>query len=178
MANPTVLSGDLVGDDSDGENLGDNSYHVVYSPGVTETAVLDLARGNCLVEAPFTEGQPVEGALIRAVDLPGSALGFIPVERFDPSGAVFIEDNDPTPLGNAGGPIVFKPRQSHGVILLPGGQGVQDAGTCTYSVSGPELPEGMEDAEFLDSLLELEAALLELFDDAGFGVVERFLTWQ
>jgi type IV pilus assembly protein PilY1 len=59
---------------------------------------------------------------------------------------IFVEDSDPTPLGNSGGPVVFKPRQSRGVILLPGGQGVQDAGTCTYTTSGPELPEGMDTA--------------------------------
>jgi type IV pilus assembly protein PilY1 len=58
---------------------------------------------------------------------------------------IFVEDSDPTPLGNSGGPVVFSPRQSRGVILLPGGQGIQDAGTCTYS-SGPELPEGMDTA--------------------------------
>ncbi len=59
---------------------------------------------------------------------------------------IFLEDSNPTPLGNPGGPLVFRPRQSHGVILLPGGQGVQDAGTCPYTTSGPELPEGMDTA--------------------------------
>ena len=58
---------------------------------------------------------------------------------------IFVEDSDPTPLGNSGGAVVFRPRQSRGVILLPGGQGVQDAGSCTYT-SGPELPEGMQTA--------------------------------
>ena len=58
---------------------------------------------------------------------------------------IFLEDEDPTPLGNSGGPIVFKPRQSHGVVILPGGQGVEDAAAspCTFT-SGPQLPEGME----------------------------------
>jgi type IV pilus assembly protein PilY1 len=59
---------------------------------------------------------------------------------------IFLEDSDPTPLGNSGGSVVFKPRQSRGVILLPGGQGVQDAGTCPYTTSGPERPEGMDTA--------------------------------
>ena len=61
---------------------------------------------------------------------------------------IFVEDSSPTPLGNPGGPVVFKPRQSRGVILLPGGQGVEDAGAspCTYTVAGPELPQGMETA--------------------------------
>ncbi len=58
---------------------------------------------------------------------------------------IFLEDDDPTPRGNSGGPIVFKPRQSHGVIILPGGQGVEDAGSCPL-VAGPELPEGMDTA--------------------------------
>jgi type IV pilus assembly protein PilY1 len=58
---------------------------------------------------------------------------------------IFIEDFDPTPKGSAGGPIVFKPRQSRGVILLPGGQGVEDSGSCTI-LSGPQLPEGMDTA--------------------------------
>ena len=59
---------------------------------------------------------------------------------------IFVEDSDPTPLGNPGGPVVFKPRQSRGVIILPGGQGVQDAGLCTYTVPGPEWPQGMKTA--------------------------------
>jgi type IV pilus assembly protein PilY1 len=58
---------------------------------------------------------------------------------------IFLEDSDPTPLGNSGGPIVFQPRQSHGVIIIPGGQGVGGAGACTIT-SGPQLPEDMETA--------------------------------
>jgi type IV pilus assembly protein PilY1 len=59
---------------------------------------------------------------------------------------IFVEDSDPTPLGGSGGPVIFKPRQSRGVILLPGGQGVQGSGTCTYTTPGPELPQGMKTA--------------------------------
>jgi len=61
---------------------------------------------------------------------------------------VFVEDSSPTPLGAGGGPFVFKPRQSRAIILLPGGQGVEDAGAspCSYTVPGPELPQGMETA--------------------------------
>ncbi len=64
---------------------------------------------------------------------------------------MFIEDSDPTPLGNSGGPVVFKPRQSHAVIILPGGQGVEDAGAspCTFA-AGLELPEGMDTATGLN----------------------------
>jgi type IV pilus assembly protein PilY1 len=58
---------------------------------------------------------------------------------------VFLEDSDPTPRNNSGGPTVFKPRQSHGVIIVPGGQGVGGAGACTIA-SGPALPEDMETA--------------------------------
>lgn len=60
---------------------------------------------------------------------------------------IFVADRDPTPKGNSGGAIVFSPRQSRGVVILPGGQGVEDAGAspCTYS-SGPSLPEGMKTA--------------------------------
>ena len=58
---------------------------------------------------------------------------------------IFLEDDDPTPRGNSGGPIVFKPRQSHGVIIVPGGQGVGGAGSCMIA-SGPALPEGMDTA--------------------------------
>ena len=59
---------------------------------------------------------------------------------------IFIEDSDPTPLGNSGGPVVFKPRQSRGVVVLPGGQGVEGSSPCTYTTSGPELPQGMDTA--------------------------------
>ncbi len=58
---------------------------------------------------------------------------------------IFLEDSDPTPMGNSGGPTVFKPRQSHGVIIVPGGQGVGGAGACTIA-SGDQLPEDMDDA--------------------------------
>jgi type IV pilus assembly protein PilY1 len=58
---------------------------------------------------------------------------------------IFLEDSDPTPRGNSGGPTTFKPRQSHGVIIVPGGQGVEGASPCTVS-AGPALPEGMKTA--------------------------------
>jgi len=60
---------------------------------------------------------------------------------------IFIEDSDPTPLNNSGGPTVFNPRQSRGVVILPGGQGVEDAAAspCTF-VSGADFPEGMDTA--------------------------------
>jgi type IV pilus assembly protein PilY1 len=58
---------------------------------------------------------------------------------------IFLEDSDPTPRGNSGGPSTFKPRQSHGVIIVPGGQGVEGASPCTVS-AGPALPEGMKTA--------------------------------
>lgn len=63
------------------------------------------------------------------------------------SAQIFIEDNDPTPLGNPGGPIEYKPRQSRGVVILPGGQGVEDAGVspCTFT-TGLDFPEGMDTA--------------------------------
>ncbi len=56
---------------------------------------------------------------------------------------IFLEDTSPTPRNNVGGGIVFKPRQSHGVIILPGGQGVEGASPCTIA-AGPALPEGMD----------------------------------
>ncbi|MEC7582811.1 MAG: carboxypeptidase-like regulatory domain-containing protein [Planctomycetota bacterium] len=40
------------------------------------------------------DGAPVAGALVRAVDLPGQLLGFVPVERFDPAGGVLIRESD------------------------------------------------------------------------------------
>lgn len=40
-ANPTILSGDLNGDDNQSINRADNSYHVVTALGVNATAILD-----------------------------------------------------------------------------------------------------------------------------------------
>lgn len=37
-------------------------------------------------------GDPVADALVRAVDLPGQVLDFVPVERFDPVGCVLIRE--------------------------------------------------------------------------------------
>lgn len=36
------------------------------------------------------DDRPVPGALVRAVDLPGSVLALVPFERFDPKGAVIV----------------------------------------------------------------------------------------
>ncbi|MBI5853188.1 MAG: carboxypeptidase regulatory-like domain-containing protein [Planctomycetes bacterium] len=38
------------------------------------------------------DDRPVAGALVRAVDLPGSVLAFVPFERFDPRGAIFVTE--------------------------------------------------------------------------------------
>jgi len=59
---------------------------------------------------------------------------------------VFLEDSNPTPMGNFGSAPVFRPQQSHGVILVPGGQGVLDGSKLCDFVSGPQLPEDMETA--------------------------------
>ena len=56
---------------------------------------------------------------------------------------IFLEDSNPTPRNNMGGATVFEPRQSHGVIVIPGGQGVEGASPCTIA-AGPALPEGMD----------------------------------
>jgi uncharacterized GH25 family protein len=37
-------------------------------------------------------GDPLAGALVRAVDLPGALAAFFPVERFDPEGAVLVRE--------------------------------------------------------------------------------------
>ncbi|MGE3173393.1 MAG: carboxypeptidase-like regulatory domain-containing protein [Planctomycetota bacterium] len=45
------------------------------------------------------QGEPVAGALVRAVDLPGQLLSMVPVERFDPEGCVLVrEDEFPMPV--------------------------------------------------------------------------------
>jgi hypothetical protein len=41
VANPTILTGDLLGNDSGAANVSDNSYHVVVGSGAASTAVLD-----------------------------------------------------------------------------------------------------------------------------------------
>ncbi len=38
--------------------------------------------------------EPVAGALVRAVDLPGELLSMVPVERFDPNGALIVKQNE------------------------------------------------------------------------------------
>ena len=48
----------------------------------------------------------------------------------------------------SGGPA-FLGRQSRGVIMLPGGQGVVDGSSCAVP-SGPQLPEGMDTASGVD----------------------------
>jgi protocatechuate 3,4-dioxygenase beta subunit len=38
------------------------------------------------------DGRPVPGALVRAVDLPGTVLSFVPLERFDPTGGILVSE--------------------------------------------------------------------------------------
>ncbi len=40
------------------------------------------------------DGAPVPDALVRAVDLPGAALSFVPLERFDPEGGLIVSEQD------------------------------------------------------------------------------------
>ena len=40
------------------------------------------------------DGSPVENALVRAVDVPGAALSFVPLERFDPEGGLIVSEQD------------------------------------------------------------------------------------
>jgi hypothetical protein len=40
------------------------------------------------------DGSPVPDALVRAVDLPGAALSFVPLERFDPEGGLIVSEQD------------------------------------------------------------------------------------
>jgi hypothetical protein len=63
-ANPTILSGDLNGDDGPGDftSNGDNSYHLVWAEGADETARLDgfmLTGGNASDGFPNSRGSAV-----------------------------------------------------------------------------------------------------------------------
>lgn len=50
---------------------------------------------------------------------------------------IFLEDKGPDT-------IFFSPRQSHGVIIIPGGQGIEDSAASPCSITtGPTLPENM-----------------------------------
>ncbi|MGQ0628158.1 MAG: FG-GAP-like repeat-containing protein, partial [Phycisphaerales bacterium] len=58
-ANPTVLSGDLNGDDNGDLNRGDNSYHVINGTGVGGSSVLDgftITAGNANSSFPNDQG--------------------------------------------------------------------------------------------------------------------------
>lgn len=41
-----------------------------------------------------SEGEPLAGALVRAADIPGAVASFVPLERFDPEGAILIRENN------------------------------------------------------------------------------------
>jgi type IV pilus assembly protein PilY1 len=55
---------------------------------------------------------------------------------------MIIQDSATLADGGAGGPIVYNPRQGRGVVIVPGGQGVETTGPCTIP-SGDALPENM-----------------------------------
>ncbi|MDH3655873.1 MAG: PilC/PilY family type IV pilus protein [Myxococcales bacterium] len=54
---------------------------------------------------------------------------------------IFVEGGD-----DGSGAPAFLSRQSRGVVLLPGGQGVENASSVAIPV-GPELPQGMQEAD-------------------------------
>jgi protocatechuate 3,4-dioxygenase beta subunit len=64
------------------------------SPGAGETCdVGDIVLRNAATLTGTVvdgEGKPVEGALVRALDLPGAVLAAVPVERIDPKGALLF----------------------------------------------------------------------------------------
>ncbi len=64
------------------------------SPGeVVDLGDIVLPHAGVIVGRLVDEdGEPVVGALARAVDLPGTIVGFFPAERFDPEGAVLIRE--------------------------------------------------------------------------------------
>ncbi|MGB3051238.1 MAG: hypothetical protein WBB42_09585 [Polyangiales bacterium] len=62
------------------------------------------------------------------------------------AGQIFVEGGD----DGSGGPA-FLSRQSRAVILLPGGQGVEDGGTCPIG-AGAESPEGMVEADDITTI--------------------------
>ncbi|MBL8880078.1 MAG: right-handed parallel beta-helix repeat-containing protein [Phycisphaerales bacterium] len=56
LGNPTILSGDLLGDDAPCANNADNSYHVVWSSGSSAETYLDgfhITGGNATGDPPF-----------------------------------------------------------------------------------------------------------------------------
>ncbi len=70
---------------------------VQRTPGPGEVVDLgDIVLANLAVltgEVFGPDGEPVEGALVRAVDLPGSVLTFVPIERLDPTGALIVTED-------------------------------------------------------------------------------------
>jgi uncharacterized GH25 family protein len=73
---------------------------VQRSPGPGEMVDLgDIVLKNGAVltgQVVDPDGKPIAGALVRATDIPGQALSFVPLERFDPQGAVIITQGDRT----------------------------------------------------------------------------------
>lgn len=49
---------------------------------------LAVATGTVVNE----DGDPIAGALVRAVDLPGQMVSIVPFERFDPAGCIFVRE--------------------------------------------------------------------------------------
>jgi protocatechuate 3,4-dioxygenase beta subunit len=71
---------------------------VERSPGPGE--VIDLGDVQLKHGAVLTglvtdgDGKPLAGAQVRAADLPGAVLQFVPVERFDPEGALIVRESE------------------------------------------------------------------------------------
>lgn len=64
------------------------------SPGeIVDLGDIVLPHAGVIVGTIVDEdGEALPGALVRAVDLPGTVVSFFPVERFDPEGAILVRE--------------------------------------------------------------------------------------
>lgn len=79
---------------------GDNQLIRVVEKTPAPGEVVDLgdlqmpSLGTLIGHVVDEDGAPVPAAMVRAADVPGTALDFVPLERFDPKGGLIISESN------------------------------------------------------------------------------------
>lgn len=136
-SNPTILSGDLNGDDGGG-NFADNAYHVVEASGVGETTVLDglvITGGNADGAYPRYFG----GGLLSYFGKPSITRCTFTRNRAQYGGGLF---------GDGAGPRMIDCTFTENEALMGGGAMLAVGGTaevrqCRFSGNIAELGAGL-----------------------------------
>ncbi|MCC6672072.1 MAG: hypothetical protein IT458_13500 [Planctomycetes bacterium] len=84
--------------DAGGENPTPRVVEQIPGPGeIVDLGDIALRDGAVVTGLVVDrDGNPLAGALVRALDIPGALVGPVPIDRFDPSGALVVREGSKT----------------------------------------------------------------------------------